>query len=386
MTPLDEAILENDSLPQHQRRTNQAIADMFGTSEAAVRRHRKALKRRSEMGKGGVDEYFGVPVEAISARGKTVRLADGSYEKITYKPGVAERSEVQAHRYEDLAPIFAEPPAPLPAHEVPTPSTVVVVVSDLQIGKTDQRGGTEKTVRRVRSAVAQIADHVAGRFRKVILVDCGDATEGFSNMVSQSQTNDLPLTYQIRTAQALLADTLRALAPTAEEVTYVAVPSNHCQVRTGIGRSNRASFPGDDYGLLIADNIRQIVGGRPGYEHVHFKTPGKWLESLTVTAADGTVMGVTHGHAAGAKNRVADWYRGQVFGCVAGMQDAWVLLHGHWHAFSVQTVGENRQIICAPTADPGSSWFQNASGESSRPALLTFELGGGTSSNWRLWP
>lgn len=383
MTPLDEAIIANDSLPQHQRRTNQAIADEYGTSEAAVRRHRKALKRRSEMGKGGVDEYFGVPVEAITARGKTVRLADGSYEKITYKPGVVERSEVRAHRFEDLSPIFAAPAAP--AAEVSSQSTIVVVMSDLQIGKTDRGGGTEETVRRVRSAVAQIADHVDGRYRKVILVDCGDATEGFSNTVSQSQTNDLPLTYQIRTAQALLADTLRALTPAAPEVTYVAVPSNHCQVRTGVGRSNRASFPGDDYGLLIADNIRQIVAGRPGYEHIRFETPEKRMESLTVRAADGTVMGVTHGHAAGIKNRVADWFRGQAFGCVAGMQDARVLLHGHWHSFSVQTVGDNRQIICAPTMDPGSSWFQNASGESSMPRLLTFELGQGTSSAWQLW-
>lgn len=384
MTPLDEAILENDALPQHQRRTNQAIADEFGTSEAAVRRHRKALKRRSEMGRGGVDECFGVPVEAITARGKTVRLADGSYEKITYKPSLVARGEVQACRYEDLAPIFAEPVTPAP--EVKSQSTIVVVLSDLQIGKTDQGGGTKETVRRVRSTVARIADHVAGRYRKVILVDCGDSTEGFSNTVSQAQTNDLPLTYQIRTAQALLADALRALVPAAPEVTYVAVPSNHCQVRSGIGRGNRASFPGDDYGLLIADNIRQIIAGRPGYEHVQFEMPARRLESLTVRAADGTVMGVTHGHAAGAKSRVTDWFRGQVFGCVAGMQDARVLLHGHWHSFSVQTVGDGRQIICAPTADPGSSWFQNASGDSSSPSLLTFELGGGTSSGWRLRP
>ena len=383
MTPLDEAILENDSLPQHQRRTNQAIADEYGTSEAAVRRHRKALKRRSEMNRGGIDEYFGVPVEAITARGKTVRLADGSYEKITYKPGVVERKEVQARRFEDLAPIFAEPVKT--AAEAPSPSTLVAVLSDLQIGKTDRAGGTEETVRRVRAAVAKVAGHAAGRYRRVILVDCGDSTEGFCNTVSQQQTNDLPLTYQIRTAQALLADTLRTLTPTAPEVTYVAVPSNHCQVRTGVGRSNRASFPGDDYGLLIANNIRQIVAGRPGYEHVQFKMPEKRLESLTVRAADGTVMGVTHGHAAGSKARVADWFRGQAFGCVAGMQDARVLLHGHWHSFSVQTVGDSRQIICAPTADPGSSWFQNASGESSKPALLTFELGQGTSSDWRLW-
>ena len=383
MTPLDEAIIANDALPQHQRRTNQAIADEYGTSEAAVRRHRKALKRRSEMGEGGVDEYFGVPVEAITARGKTVRLPDGSYEKIAYKPGVVERGEVQAKRFEDLAPIFSDPATPAP--EVKSQSTIVVVVSDLQIGKTDRSGGTEETVRRVRAAVARIAARATGRYRRLILVDCGDSTEGFSNTVSQAQTNDLPLTYQIRTAQALLADTLRTLAPAAPEVTYVAVPSNHCQVRVGVGRSNRASFPGDDYGLMIADNIRQIVAGRAGYEHVRFETPERRLESLTVRAADGTVMGVTHGHAAGTKSRVADWFRGQAFGCVAGMQDARVLLHGHWHSFSVQTVGDSRQIICAPTADPGSSWFQNASGDSSAPSLLTFELGGGTASEWRLW-
>lgn len=383
MTPLDEAIIENDALPQHQRRTNQAIADEYGTSEAAVRRHRKALKRRSEMGNGGVDEYFGVPVGAITARGKTVRLADGSYEKITYKPGVVERGEVQARRFEDLQPIFAEPVTP--AADVKSQSTVVVVVSDLQIGKTDRGGGTKETVRRVRSTVARIADHVDGRYRKVILVDCGDSTEGFSNTVSQAQTNDMPLTYQIRTAQALLADTLRTLVPAAPEITYVAVPSNHCQVRTGIGRSNRASFPGDDYGLLIANNIREIIAGRAGYEHVEFEAPEGRLESLVVRAADGTIMGVTHGHAAGAKSRVADWFRGQAFGCVAGMERARVLLHGHWHSFSVQTVGDSRQIICAPTADPGSSWFQNASGDTSTPSLLTFELGGGTSSGWRLW-
>ena len=383
MTPLDEAIIANDALPQHQRRTNQAIADEYGTSEAAVRRHRKALKRRSEMGEGGVDEYFGVPVEAITARGKTVRLPDGSYEKIAYKPGVVERGEVQAKRFEDLAPIFSDPATPAP--EVKSQSTIVVVVSDLQIGKTDRSGGTEETVRRVRAAVARIAGRATGRYRRLILVDCGDSTEWFSNTVSQAQTNDLPLTYQIRTAQALLADTLRTLAPAAPEVTYVAVPSNHCQVRVGVGRSNRASFPGDDYGLMIADNIRQIVAGRAGYEHVRFETPERRLESLTVRAADGTVMGVTPGHAAGTKSRVADWFRGQAFGCVAGMQDARVLLHGHWHSFSVQTVGDSRQIICAPTADPGSSWFQNASGDSSAPSLLTFELGGGTASEWRLW-
>ena len=382
MSPLDEAIIANDSLPQHQRRTNQAIADEYGTSEAAVRRHRKALKRRSEQRQQGTDAYFGVPTEAITARGKTVRLADGSYEKITWKPGAAERAEVKRLAYDDIAPLFAEKPTPTTGQ--PRKGTYVVVISDMQIGKTDARGGTKETVQAVRSAIARIALDAA-TYDEVIMVDCGDSTENFTNTVSQAQTCDMGLVDQIRTAQGVLADAVRQLAQACPSTTYVAVPSNHCQVRTGIGRSNRANIAADDYGLLIQSNIQMAVEGRPGYEGVSFVAPSPRLESLTVRTQDGTAMGVTHGHAAGSKGRVADWFRGQAFGCVAGMQDARVLLHGHWHSFSVQTVGDSRQIICAPTIDPGSSWFQNASGESSRPALLTFELGGGASSNWRLW-
>lgn len=382
MSPLDEAIIANDSLPQHQRRTNQAIADEFGTSEAAVRRHRKALKRRSEQQKRGTDAYFGVPTEAITARGKTIRLADGSYEKITWRPGVAERAEVKRLAYDDIAPLFAENPHPTP--ERSRSGTLVAVISDMQIGKTDARGGTKETVRAVRSAISGIALEAAA-YDEVVMVDCGDSTENFTNTVSQAQTCDMGLVEQIRTAQGVLADAVRLLAQACPTVTYVAVPSNHCQVRAGVGRSNRANIAADDYGLLIQSNIQMALEGRPGFEGVSFLAPSPHLESLTVRAQDGTVMGVTHGHAAGSKSRVADWFRGQAFGCVAGMQDARVLLHGHWHSFSVQTIGDSRQIICAPTIDPGSSWFQNASGESSKPALLTFELGGGTSSSWRLW-
>nr|DAE80462.1 MAG TPA: DNA polymerase II small subunit [Caudoviricetes sp.] len=382
MTPLDEAIIANDSLPQHQRRTNQAIADEYGTSEAAVRRHRKALKRRSEQHQRDVDAFFEVPTEAITARGKTVRLADGSYEKITWKPGAAERAEAKRLAYGDIAPLFAEKPTPAAGR--PRKGTYVVVISDMQIGKTDTRGGTKETVEAVRSAIAGIALD-ASRYDEVIMVDCGDSTENFTNTVSQAQTCDMGLVEQIRTAQAVLADCVRQLAAACPSVAYVAVPSNHCQVRTGIGRAYRANIAADDYGLLIQSNIQMALEGRPGYEGVTFAAPSPRLESLTVRTQDGTVMGVTHGHAAGSKNRVADWFRGQAFGCVAGMQDATVLLHGHWHSFSVQTVGGGRQIICAPTIDPGSSWFQNSSGESSKPALLTFELGEGESSSWRLW-
>ena len=92
MSPLDEAIIANDALPERERKTNIDLAEEFNTSEATVRRHRRALKRK---GRDALDrdEFFDLPVGAITKRGKTVRLADGSYEKIEYRPGSLEMEE-----------------------------------------------------------------------------------------------------------------------------------------------------------------------------------------------------------------------------------------------------------------------------------------------------
>jgi len=385
MSPLDEAIIANDQLPEQQRESNVKLGGRFGVSEAAVRRHRRAIRRRSNQADTQTDAFFGVPTQAITSRGKTVRLDDGSYEKITYVPGAVEREEAKRLSYQDLAPILAAPPTK-PSWAPSRPATLAVVLSDLQIGKTDARGGTSDTLRRLNSIIGQIADHCARhRYQEILLIDAGDICEGFDNTVSQSQTNDLDLTSQIRTAQAVMAKALKALAAHAPDVTYVAVPSNHCQLRKGVGRNQRVGKPSNDWGLLIQDNIRMATEGRPGYEHVKFAAPNEREESLTVATVDGTHMGVTHGHVCGSKARVADWFRNQAFGHVAGLHRATILLHGHWHNFGVTTLGNNHQIISAPTCDPGSGWFRNQAGDSSQPCALTFELASDTSSAWALW-
>ena len=113
MSPLDEAIIANDALPERERKTNQDLADAFNTSEASVRRHRRALKRKSrdELSR---DAFFDLPVGVITKRGKTVRLADGSYEKIEYRPGTLEMEEAKRLSFEDLEPVFREPSLPRP--------------------------------------------------------------------------------------------------------------------------------------------------------------------------------------------------------------------------------------------------------------------------------
>lgn len=386
MTPLDEAIIENDLLPEDQRSSNVELAERFNTSESSVRRHRAKLKRRGAPDMGHDAFFNDVPVDAIVRRGKTIRLPDGSYEKITWNPGAVEMAEAKRLSYEDLSHIFKEPILPKPT-KVFDASTKIVCLADLQIGKQQSGGGTEDTVRLVRRAIKDIADDIRfrGTYKRIILADVGDSTEGFWNVASQAQTNDLSLTDQIRVVQRLYAEALQALTPLCSSLYYVTVPSNHCAVRTGQGKNSRANAPDDDFGIMISKNIEDIIAGRPGYEHVTFHRPEKWEEAVTVDAADGTRIGFTHGHLAGSQSKVPGWFRDLAFGRRSGLYDARILVHGHWHNFAVSQAGDARWVISCPSADRGSDWWTNLSGDSTRPAILTFEAQGGNASSWELY-
>lgn len=387
MSPLDEAIIANDALPERERKTNIDLAEEFNTSEATVRRHRRALKRKSrdELSR---DEFFDLPVGAITKRGKTVRLADGSYEKIEYRPGTLEMEEAKRLSYDDLEPVFREPimAKPNPYKNV-IRTTPVVCLADVQAGKTGSGGGTDDTIRLVRRALHDIAADLTGPapYQRIILADVGDSTEGFWNVASQAQTNDLSLTDQIRVVQRLYAEAVRLLAPLCSSLYYVAVPSNHCAVRTGTGKNSRANAPDDDFGIMISKNIEDIIEDRPGFGHVKFFRPEKWEEAVTVDAADGTRIGFTHGHLAGSQSKVPTWFRDLAFGRRSGLYDARILVHGHWHNFGVRQVGDARWIISCPSADRGSDWWTNISGDSTKPAILTFEARDGNASAWELY-
>ena len=386
MSPLDEAIIANDALPERERKTNLDLAEEFNTSEATVRRHRRALKRKSqdELSR---DEFFDLPVGAITKRGKTVRLADGSYEKIEYRPGSLEMGEAKRLTWEDLEPVFQETLLPRPARLLDKGETLIVCMADFQVGKAASGGGTEDTVRLVRQAINDIAHDIenVGGYERIILADVGDSTEGFWNVASQAQTNDLSLTDQIRTVQRLYAEALKTFAPLCSSLYYVAVPSNHCAVRTGPGKNSRANAPDDDFGIMISKNIEDVIEDRPGFEHVKFFRPEKWEEAVTVDAADGTRIGFTHGHLAGSQSKVPGWFRDLAFGRRSGLYDARILVHGHWHNFAVSQAGDARWIISCPSADRGSDWWTNVSGDSTRPAILTFEARDGNASAWELY-
>ena len=382
MDEIDEAIIENLLLPKRERLSNVKLGEKVGVNEATIRRR---LKKINIKGQPRRDEFFDIPVNAISQRGKTVRLEDGSYEKITYRPGAVEIEETKQYLFTDLADAFNTPVVPMPPE--PDAATLVACVPDMQLGKQDENGGTKDTVERFRSMLTSIVQDIVahGGYEEIVLADVGDICEGFWNVASQAQTNDLSLTDQIRVAQRLMSLAIESLAPLCHKFRYVAVPSNHCAVRTGTGSKNRANTPDDDFGLLICDNLQMVSEGREGFTHCEFIRPSKFEETLTVGTHDGTNIAFTHGHVAGSRSNVAKWFSQMAFGRRSGMHEAHILVHGHWHNFGLSLAGDNRFVISCPSVDNGSSWFSNKSGASSEPALLTFEAFGGRSRGWRLW-
>lgn len=386
---IDRAILEEAQKPRRERMSNVALGRMFDVHETTIRRHKQALQKALRLPvEQDRDEFFDIPVNAITQRRRTIRLEDGSYERVTYNPAVAVAEDVREASYEELEKVFDRAVLSVaPKVEEDRPKTLVVCLSDFQVGKTDSLGGTQETVNRVMTTLKRITEWIQaeGSYEEIVIADVGDVCEGFWNATSQQQTNDLSLTDQIRVAQRLMAEAIVMLAPLCTRMTYVSIPSNHCAVRTGRGSDNRANSPDDDFGLLIADTIQAIMSGREPFSHVNFAKPQKWEEAVTVETADGTAVGFTHGHLAGSQAKIPSWFRDLAFGHRSGLHAASILVHGHFHNFGVSLVGDNKFIIGCPTADNGSSWFTNRTGDATDPALLTFEVQDKKAKRWELW-
>lgn len=266
-------------------------------------------------------------------------------------------------------------------------TSFVISLSDLQVGKTGSGGNSSDLAKRLASVFSQIENHLKARqsaYSEIVLVDAGDITEGFHNTAQQAQMNDLSLTDQLHFAQRVVTEAVKRFVPFSERFTYVAVPSNHCRVRTAIGNKNAANAPDDDYGILIHKNTELALGDLPGFDHVRFVRPSKWEEAVTVATTDGTYLGCVHGHQF-ASAKAGDWLAGMALGYRSGLEDCDVLLHGHWHSFSLSLTGHGQHVVCSPSLDNGSDWFSNVKGTSSPSSLLTFETHDGRSQNWTIW-
>ena len=260
----------------------------------------------------------------------------------------------------------------------PNQKALVILWSDLQVGKVDYRGNTDSLLERVAIMQERLIEQVkTHKPSKIVFVDTGDTVENFynANAPQQSYSNDLSIMEQVDLATTLAYQTMKRVAQYATDITYLSVGSNHCQFRMN---GKAIGKPTDDWGVFIG---RQIA--RLSQEAGHgwkFLEPQPHDESLAHDVfGDGFhILGVCHGHQAARPEALPDWWRKQSFGRQP-IADASTLVHGHFHHLRVTemgstTRGTSRFLVSAPTMDNGSGYFRLKSGEDSVPGLATFFL------------
>jgi hypothetical protein len=281
----------------------------------------------------------------------------------------------------DLPLLLAEAKKKIKLNKPTTKNTdkaLVVLWSDLQVGKVDYRGNSESLIERVALMQSRlIAKIKAEKPAKVIFCDLGDTIENFGNAadMSQLQSNDLSLMAQVDLATTFAYETLKLIRQHVTEITYASVGSNHCQWRVSKQVVGKAS---DDWGVFIGRQLARL--SQEANLGIKFLEPQDHDESLAIDVfGDGYhVLGLVHGHQAKRPDMMATWWRGQAFGRQP-VADATLLVHGHWHHLRVTELGSTAQgtsrfLVMAPTMDNGSGWWKKVTGEDSVPGLATLIL------------
>lgn len=285
-----------------------------------------------------------------------IELDDAELERLSARARTSRVAEPGPHRFDEQY------------------KTRVLVVSDMQIGKVDSRGGLEGFLTRVANACAQI--EALPFVHSTIVLDPGDLIEGFQNTAGQPHTNDLSHPAMLKVARSVLTDVVEAArASTLPDggVTVATVPSNHSAWRQGKGYLGK---PGDDYGLDVHRAV-QSVFEYAEVDDVQWVFPGtEYEESLAVPVpiAPDIKVGLVHGHQSRA-GKFNDWWRGQALGSKP-LADCHYAVSGHYHSFVFEPAGwldgRERYHIQAPPMDNGSAWWENLSGEQSRPGIVHF--------------
>lgn len=368
--------------------------------EVLADRARRALKEAHDAATELAASKLGVSPEAVTPYRASLRIPemDGSWLKINIDPSQAALEQGERVAFETLrADMDKYADDYKRTHEgaagaggAYADGTLVVALADFQTGKTDVHGGTVNLYKRVRSVYAQMEAELS-HYRTIIAADLGDIIENFMNVGSQRQSNDLNLTDQLEAAISLIWEGLRVLHSKCDNLVYVAVPSNHCEVRTGVGNKNRASSVlSDDYGIHVQRQIRRMAEMRPDvYGNMSFVCPSDYDAACTVkpSADDKSVLFFEHGHVGGGASqaKMRQHVKNMQAGRIAYAHMANIFVHGHYHTPEMYLVGDKTWVVGVSSIDSGSSWFTNATGESAPSAVTSFVAKDGMVRDMRLW-
>ncbi|MEV4737168.1 MULTISPECIES: hypothetical protein [unclassified Microbacterium] len=330
-----------------------------------------------------VFEKFQLDPESFEIIGDTVRASTWQQSK---RLEGGQRDVVQLYSYRamfrrksdaiDLPALYAaaalKPRRPLLPAE--NDRTMVVVLSDVQAGKTGSRGGTPDLVERMADTRARLEKRLrARRPVRLVLAEAGDLFEGFESGGNPMFTNDLSLAQQMDLAATELFEFVK-LMQRYGPVEVMAVPSNHTAWRAGKQNLGR---PSDDLGLHVHRQVAKLA--QAAGLNAHWNFPRDYDESMALDVG-GTVLGLVHGNQF-TPGRAIDWWAKQTHGGQP-VAEADVLITGHYHHFAAQPTGRNVRTgrakwwLQAPTLDNGSDWFRNVQGDDSNAGLLVFDITG----------
>ena len=244
--------------------------------------------------------------------------------------------------------------------------SAVLLISDAQIGKGNQRGGgSESTVELLMKALSEFEEHLSIMdYKEAAIVDVGDILEGFMNFNGQREQNDLDLSQQIETAFNFFVKAINMCSPYVETLKVVSVPSNHCEIR--MGKKDQLGSSDNDYGLLINRMLETVFAHDTSIEFIRPKD--QYLQAEFELA--NTKMAVFHGHNVGNINSHAKWWKEHAFACNSGA-DADILFTGHFHSMRFEEINAGRWIIHCPTAESGSDSYANSSGINGTRSVLS---------------
>lgn len=366
-----EEQLKHDLQYPDEKKTNAELVAHYGVSERTIRRRRAHLRSNAPV--------VQLPPNAVQTKGKVSRYEPGvGWDSVEYKiePNVDNLLDYEKDLVDllDKAPTYDPPESHNNYFEQ-------FSFADAQWGKAlESGGGTPETIERVKNSLSRFVRRVQeSRPKAIVVTDLGDIIENMYNVPShQLSTNDLDLVAQIRTARRMMLEIVLTLAPLSPELYYVAVPSNHGQVRTG-PKANVGGID-NDFGLDISFQIEDVITHSDRVNNVHFVRPEPFQETAVLSLC-GTKVAYNHGHRTSGGQKGHDkWWANQDHGRMPGW-DADIFFFAHYHTFCIEQSGDGRWMISVSASEPSSDYFALATGKRSKRGVTCVRIGNGVWSH-----
>ena len=265
---------------------------------------------------------------------------------------------------------------PRKAHVVDIERSLLVLLSDFQLGK-GEGGGTDATAARIMASLNRMVEQVKSLARQgrpvssVHLVGMGDIVEqcdGHYDM--QAFSVDLDRREQMKLARRIILAYIDAVVDLGLPCVVGCVPGNH-----GENRRNGKAFTTwtDNDDLACFEQVAEILDANSD-RYANVSVPlGAIAQELTMTLdIAGVAVGFAHGHQM-RTGTVEKWWQGQALGRQA-VADADILITGHKHHLLVSESSGRTHMQC-PAQDGGSYWWTAQTGQSSAAGLLTVVVG-----------